>query len=413
MSSGDSDSIDAPTRRRVLGPGLLVTAAFVGPGTIATASSAGASFGYALVWALLFSVAATVTLQEMSVRSAIRTRAGLAATLRRALAGTWPGRAALLGVILAIGLGNAAYESGNIAGAAVALAEVSGLSGALWSLVVGGAAAALLFLPAFAQLEAVLIALVLLMSATFLLCALVLGPDWPALVAGLRPSLPAGSVTTVIALIGTTVVPYNLFLQANAARDHWAGERDRRLALRSARSDTLLSVSLGGLLTLAILSTAAVSMLAHDGGMTATMLADQLAPVLGPAGRYVFALGLGAAGLTSAVTAPLAAAYAVCGALGLDDTHDGRAFRVLAVSVVVIGTVFAATGARPLSLIVFAQAANGLMLPVIAAALLWLMNRRDLMGGSANGWRSNLLGAAVLLVTFVLGGNKLWSVLAA
>jgi Mn2+/Fe2+ NRAMP family transporter len=220
-------------------------------------------------------------------------------------------------------------------------------------------------------------------------------------------------VTTVIALIGTTVVPYNLFLQANAARDHWAGETDRRLALRSARTDTILSVSLGGIITLAILSTAAVSMLARDGGLTATLLANQLEPVLGPAGRYVFAFGLGAAGLTSAVTAPLAAAYAVCGALGLDDTLNGRAFRALAIAVVIIGTVFAATGARPLSLIVFAQAANGLMLPVIAATLLWLMNRRDLMGESGNGWRSNLVGALVLLVTFGLGGNKLWSLLAA
>ncbi len=413
VSNSDRDRRGAPRRRRVLGPGLLVTAAFVGPGTIATASSAGASFGYALVWALLFSVAATVALQEMSVRSAIATREGLAATLRRALFASWGGRAALLGVILSIGVGNAAYESGNIAGAAVALAEVSGLSAAGWSLAVGAAAAALLFLPAFAQLEGVLITLVLLMSAVFLLCALVLGPDWPALVAGLRPTLPSGSVTTVIALIGTTVVPYNLFLQANAARDHWAGETDRRRALRSARTDTILSVSLGGIITLAILSTAAVSMLARDGGLTATLLANQLEPVLGPAGRYVFALGLGAAGLTSAVTAPLAAAYAVCGALGLDDTLNGRAFRALAIAVVIIGTVFAATGARPLSLIVFAQAANGLMLPVIAATLLWLMNRRDLMGESGNGWRSNLVGAVVLLVTFGLGGNKLWSLLAA
>ena len=412
MSSSDRDNPGAPRRRTALGPGLLVTAAFVGPGTIATASSAGASFGYTLVWALLFSVAATVALQEMSVRSAITTRAGLAATLRRALQASWGGRAALLGVILAIGVGNAAYESGNIAGAAVALAEVSGLSAALWSLLVGAVAAGLLFLPAFAQLERVLIALVLLMSATFLLCALLLGPDWPALVAGLRPSLPAGSMTTVIALIGTTVVPYNLFLQANAARDHWSGETDRRRALRAARTDTILSVSLGGIITLAILSTAAVAMLARDDGMTARMLANQLEPVLGPAGRYVFALGLGAAGLTSAVTAPLAAAYAVCGALGLNDTLSGRAFRVLAVAVVFVGTVFAATGARPISLIVFAQAANGLMLPVIAAILLWLMNRRDLMGQSANGWRSNLIGAAVVLVIFALGGYKLWSVLA-
>ncbi|MEM9398360.1 MAG: divalent metal cation transporter, partial [Pseudomonadota bacterium] len=80
-------------RRFSLGPGLLVTAAFVGPGTIATASSAGANFGYSLAWALLFSVAATVILQEMSVRQAIVTKNGLAATMREALGRNMLGRA--------------------------------------------------------------------------------------------------------------------------------------------------------------------------------------------------------------------------------------------------------------------------------------------------------------------------------
>jgi NRAMP (natural resistance-associated macrophage protein)-like metal ion transporter len=394
------------------GPGLLVTAAFVGPGTVATASSAGNAFAYTLVWALLFSVAATMILQEMSARSAIATGSGLATTLRAALGGNWAGRATLLGVILAIGIGNAAYESGNIAGAALALAEVSGTAAPGWSLGVGVGAALLLFLPAYAQLERVLVLMVLAMSILFLVCALALKPAWGELLRGLVPTLPEGSLTTVIALIGTTVVPYNLFLQANAARDHWAGEADRGRALAAARRDTFVSVALGGAITLAILSVAAVSTV-RAAGMSAADLAGQLDPVLGPAGRYLFAAGLAAAGLTSAVTAPLAAAYAVTGALGLDDTLRGRSFRAIALAVVAIGTLFAATGARPLSLILFAQAANGLMLPVIAAVLLWLMNQPRYLGRATNGWLSNLLAGAVVLVTFALGASKLAGVFGA
>ncbi|MEE4279574.1 MAG: Nramp family divalent metal transporter [Halieaceae bacterium] len=391
------------------GPGLLVTAAFIGPGTVATASSAGANFTFALVWALLFSVAATMTLQEMSVRSAIVTGDGLAVTLRRALHTSIAGRLALIGVVAAIGVGNAAYESGNIAGAALALGGTGTASDAQWSLAIGGAAALLLFLPAYRLIEKVLVALVLAMSAVFLVCAVALAPAWSDLLAGIRPSLPAGSLTTVIALIGTTVVPYNLFLQANAARDHWGGEAQNPGALASARFDTYASVALGGVITLAILSIGAMTALARDEAFSVAAMSSQLEPVLGPAGRYLFAAGLAAAGLTSAVTAPLAAAYAVSGVLGLDDSLRGRAFRAIALGVVAIGTAFAVTGSSPLSLILFAQAANGLMLPVVAAVLLWLMNQRRFLGDAVNGWRSNALGVLVVAVTVALGAYKLLS----
>lgn len=407
-----ADSSHRSTRRSPFGPGLLVTAAFVGPGTIATASSVGAGFAYALVWALLFSVVATIVLQEMSVRQAIVTGNGLAPTLRGALGSGWFGRFTILLVVLAVGVGNAAYESGNIAGAALALDGVLPGNSQIWALSIGAIATALLFLPAYRQLEIVLIAMVLLMSAIFVLCALLLGPDWAALGRGLiNPTIPAGSLTMVIALIGTTVVPYNLFLQANAARDHWASDPDRTGALRAARLDTGISVVLGGLITLAIISAAAITFYGRTGAFSPQSLGQQLEPVLGPAGPLVFAAGLFAAGLTSAVTAPLAAAYAVCGALGLDDRMQGRAFRAVAVGVVVIGTLFAARGARPLSLIVFAQAANGLLLPFVAVLLLWLMNQRGLLGASVNRWPTNLLGAAVVLIALALSGHKILSLL--
>ncbi|MFT7289204.1 MAG: manganese transport protein [Halieaceae bacterium] len=395
-----------------LGPGMLVTAAFVGPGTIATASAAGAGYGYSLLWALLFSVFATIVLQEMSVRQAIVTGQGLALTLRRALAHNPFGRATIVLVIAAVGLGNAAYESGNIAGASLALNSVAQLPGGSWSLLIGATALALLFLPGYRQLERVLIVLVLCMSAIFIASALILKPDWGAVLSGLtRPGLPSGSLTTVIALIGTTVVPYNLFLQANAARERWANRTDRSAALSEARSDTVVSVALGGLITAAIMATAAISFFGSATPFSAADLPSQLEPALGPAGRYLFAGGLFAAGLTSAITAPLAAAYAVCGALGWQDQLQGKAFRIVAVTVILTGTLFAATGSRPLSLIIFAQAANGLLLPFIAAALLWLMNQREHLAEAVNGWRSNVLAMLIVATTLGLGGSKLVALL--
>lgn len=396
------------------GPGMLVTAAFIGPGTIATASSAGAQFGYALLWALAFSLVATVVLQEMAVRQALVTRCGLATTLREALVGSWIGRAATVLIISAVGVGNAAYESGNIAGAAVALSGITSWTVSGWSLIIGTSAAALVFLPAYRQLERLLIVLVLIMSSVFMVSAVLLSPDWGAMFSAVtRPRMPTSSLTTVIALIGTTVVPYNLFLQANAVREKWPVEIPLEQALHEARRDTALSVGLGGLITLAIISTAATMYFGSDTEFTAERLASQLEPVLGPAGRYFFAVGLLAAGLTSAITAPLAAAYAVCGALGWDDSLRNSRFRAIALLIIAIGTVFAATGSRPLAAIIFAQATNGLLLPFVAVALLWLMNRRRSLASAVNGWRSNLLGAVVVLVTVGLGLSKIAALFAA
>ena len=93
------------------GPGILVTAAFIGPGTIATASIAGAQYGFALLWALLFSVFATMALQEMAARLGLIGRLGLAEALRATYSGSWLGSGAILLVVAAIGLGNAAYEA--------------------------------------------------------------------------------------------------------------------------------------------------------------------------------------------------------------------------------------------------------------------------------------------------------------
>lgn len=405
-----SDQAASPLKKRPgpFGPGLLVAAAFIGPGTVTTASVAGASLGYALLWALLFSVVATCVLQEMAARLGLVTRRGLSQALREELAGHWYGTVAVLLVVAAIGFGNAAYEAGNITGAALGLQALTGVEGWIWSLLVGLLSAAFLASGRYSRIEHLLVALVLLMSTVFLLTFLMVRPPLATLLSGLfRPSLPAGSLLTAVALIGTTVVPYNLFLHSSTVQEKWPAGQPLDQSLRAARLDTGLSIGLGGLITLAIMSTSAAAFFGAGSTVSAANIATQLEPLLGPAARYFFALGLFAAGLSSAVAAPLAAAYAVCGALGWErDLRSGR-FRLVWLSVLLCGTVFAVIGTRPLTAILFAQAANGFLLPVCAIFLLWVMNRSGQLGAYRNGPLSNLLGAIVVAVTLGLGLLKL------
>jgi manganese transport protein len=110
---------------RRFGPGLLVMAAFIGPGTVTTASKAGAEYGFALLWALLFSVFATLVLQEMAARLGLVTGKGLSEALREHFHNPLFRALAIALVLLAIGFGNAAYESGNITGASLGLAAIT------------------------------------------------------------------------------------------------------------------------------------------------------------------------------------------------------------------------------------------------------------------------------------------------
>jgi Mn2+/Fe2+ NRAMP family transporter len=218
--------------------------------------------------------------------------------------------------------------------------------------------------------------------------------------------MPSGSALTVVALIGTTVVPYNLFLHANIVQEKWRGTETAQ-AIKESRGDTVVSIGLGGLITLAVMSTSAVAFFNTGAQFSAASLATQLEPVLGSAANSFFAFGLMAAGLTSAITAPLAAAYAVTGAMGWPTNFNSRRFKLIWMLVLAVGTLFAALGTKPIAAIVFAQAANGILLPVTAVFLMIIMNRVDLLGEYRNRLATNLLGAAVVAVVSGLG---LWNI---
>ncbi|MEL6725164.1 MAG: Nramp family divalent metal transporter, partial [Pseudomonadota bacterium] len=229
-----------------LGPGVLVAAAFIGPGTVTACTLAGANFGFALIWALVFATVSTIILQDMAARLGVGARLGLGEALIESARG--PLSKWLIGglVFAALVIGNCAYEGGNIAGGALGLdavlAEAS--PGQNWLvLTIALFAGAAILLGRYETLERILIGLVLIMSLAFVLSALVTRPDLGALLSGLIPQIPEAGLLTAIALIGTTIVPYNLFLHAAVARKKWL----EATQLRAARRDSAFSIGLGGL----------------------------------------------------------------------------------------------------------------------------------------------------------------------
>ncbi|MEO0644326.1 MAG: Nramp family divalent metal transporter, partial [Pseudomonadota bacterium] len=384
-------------RLRALGPGAMVTAAFIGPGTVTACTLAGATYGYALLWALLFATLATIALQEMSARLGLVTGKGLGANLAELFDTSiirWP-LIALVGI--ALYAGNAAYEAGNLSGAALGMAAIAGKEeeGVFAASVLGIAAlaAGLLLTGRYKLIERVLVALVATMTLAFAATFAITRPDLAALFAGgFTPTIPQGALVTVIALIGTTIVPYNLFLHASAVARKGSDAGD----LGAVRADTAISIGFGGLIAILIASSAAASLFAAGIAVdNAGDMARQFEPLFGPYSRGLLGVGLLAAGLTSAITAPLATGFAMSEILRLGDDEKSTAFRLIALSVLMIGTGLALAGVRPVEVILAAQFANGLLLPVIAGFLLYAMNRATLLGRHVNGWMANGAGGVV------------------
>ena len=386
-----------------IGPATLVAAAFVGPGTITICTRAGAGYGYMLLWAMLLSMIATVVLQEMAARLGLVTGNGLSKILRNTISTRWIKWAMILLIISAIFIGNAAYEAGNISGGAIGLAV---LSGAAWyhPVIIGICAFVLLWLGNYKVLERVLVGLVLIMGVSFIAVAIVIKPDLVAIVKGLTtPQLHDENLLLVLGLVGTTVVPYNLFLHASLVREKWQSDTD----LKYVRWDTIISVILGGLVSMAIII--AATALQDTGVDSPVDLARSLEPIYGSFSTYIFSVGIIAAGITSAITAPLAAAYVVKGCLGWEAGLKSMKFRAVWILILGIGVLFSSLGLKPLEVITFAQIANGLLLPIMAIVLLWLVNT-SVLGRYKNNIWLNIPAVGVVLISLFLGAKTLASV---
>ena len=378
----------------------VLSAAFIGPGTVTTCSQAGAAYRLQLLWALTFSTIAAIILQETAARMTIASGKNLGQIIALKYGGN-RGRNIKMALFIAVAFGCAAYQTGNLLGAiSGALLFIPGVSRELLTLILATGCAALLWVNNFQVLSRALGIMVAVMGIAFMYVAVQIPAsigEWAQNL--VWPSVPDGSGLLIIGLIGTTIVPYNLFLGSSIGQNQSLGEMRWGIAI---------AVTIGGLISIAIL---AAGMLV-TGAYSYEALANALNGKLGGMGVLLFGLGLFAAGLSSAITAPLAAAITAQSMFsneGRDWSAKSTNFKLVWGLVLLIGTIFSIIGIRPIPAIVLAQAINGVLLPVVTIALLFAANDKALLGAAyANGFWSNIFTLFIVGVTCFLGLNNIW-----
>ena len=403
-------------RIKNVGPGALVAAAFIGPGTVTSCSISGATAGYTLLWAMLLSVISVIIMQSMAARLGIVSGMGLGEALRAKFTSSGARILISILVIAAVFVGNIAYETGNLTGSILgvqaAFPALDNQTGkVVMAIILAVIAFILLFSGSYSRVENLLTALVVLMGVIFLICAFAASPDWGAVCKGLFGfKVPAGGDwMTVAALMGTTVVPYNIYLHAASASTKWEHSGDKEDALANSRFDSVISIGLGGIISMAIFICAAATIHATGGEIASGAdMAKALTPLLGNWATVIFGIGLFAAGATSMLTAPLAAAFASSGILGWgEDMKKGR-FKAFWIIVLAFGLIATCTlGASPTQIILFAQAANALLLPITGILLLIVANDNKIMQNHKNKMWFNILVVLVIAIFIFIAARNM------
>ncbi len=369
---------------RHIGPGLLVTVGFIDPGNWASNMAAGSQFGYALLWVVTLSTVMLIILQHNAAHLGIATGMCLAEATNRYL--PRPIARAILGSAY---LATVATAMAEVLGGGIALQMLFGLPLRAGCVLVAVAALAMLLSSSYKRIERWIIAFVSVVGLSFLAELALVDVDWAQAATGwVAPAAPAGSVAIITSVLGAVVMPHNLFLHSEVVQsNHFEQQGDDvvRERLRYELFDTLFSMGIGWAINSAMVILAATTFFSQ--GVVVDDLAvaaATLSPILGPASSTIFAVALLFAGLSSSVTAGMAAGTVSAGMFDEEyDIHDRHSS--IGVALAFLAAVTACCLVEDaFQGLVWSQALLSLQLPISVFLLIGLTSSRRVMGAHAN-----------------------------
>ena len=285
--------------------------------------------------------------------------------------------------------GCAAYEAGNILGAVSGLNLLTGFSGTLLTIIVTLVSFVLLWRGSPGWISNLMMLLVVIMGISFLLVALTQELSAVEVIsASICPVIPANGELLLLGLVGTTVVPYNIFLGSGISKGQ---------TVPMMRVGLTISVLIGGLITAFIL----IAGTAITDFSSFTNLYNDFEIKVGKGAAISLALGLFAAGFSSAITAPYASAII---AKTVFEAKEERTVKAVWMAVLLTGFLIGLSGVRPIPVILVVQALNGLILPLLVIFLILVSNDQRIIQGE---FRHSTIYNVLLLV--VLGAVTLIS----
>jgi Mn2+/Fe2+ NRAMP family transporter len=370
----------------------VISAAFIGPGTITTAVSAGSLFGLDLLWAVAFAIAACIMLQELAARITIASGLNLGQTFVKkfgARHGKWLQWIIGGGVVF----GCAAYEAGNILGAVAGLNLATGFNQVFLTCIIFCVVLLVLWFGRPQWISHLMIGLVAIMGISFLALALSIDFTFAEVIAAvINIKIPPQSEMVTLGLVGTTIVPYALFLGSGISKGQ---------TIPLMRVGLTISILIGGFITATIL--VAGTTVADFSSFP--VLASTFENKLGSVGFYALAFGLFAAGFSSAITAPFASGIIAKTVFGISSE---KRIRMIWVGVVLTGFIVGVSGLKPIPVILAVQALNGLMLPMLVIFLVVIVNDSTIIPGKAqHPWWYNIFLLTVLFVVLLIGFTQI------
>jgi NRAMP (natural resistance-associated macrophage protein)-like metal ion transporter len=423
---GSAKQPKPPKLLQVLGPGLITGASDDDPSGIATYSQAGAAFGFNMAWTMLFSLPLMCGIQEISARIGRVTGRGIAGNIKRHYPG--PVLAVLVTLLLVANTINLGADLGAMA---AALKLVIGGPALLYVGLFAVLCAALEVLMRYSRYVAVLKWLTLALFA-YVGVAFVVHMPWASvayhLVAPHIQMTPA-YITTVVAILGTTISPYLFFWQAEEEVEDVKGRHGARPLERAPsqatgeferiRFDTYIGMAFSNAVALFIILTTAATLHAHGVTdiQTSAQAAEALRPVAGPAVFVVFALGIVGTGLLAVPVLAGSAAYAVGEAFGwrvglAHRPRRAKAFYGIIVVSTLVGALLNVTSIDPIKALFWSAVINGVVAVPVMVMMMLLACARTCMGDfilskplRVLGWLATGVMAAAAVAMFATWGE--------
>ena len=389
-----------------LGPGAIMAASIIGPGTVTTASTQGASYGYTSLWLILVSCVIAYFFQEPGSRIAIGLNKDMMIGIREHM-----GKKTAILLYVVVLVGSLAFQAGNVSGATMALTYFfPGTSAVMWAVAISAVGCVIYLANKFSLVENVNQILIILMVLAFVITAFASGPSIGDLFTeGFSFHIPGGNATLALSLLATTVCP-NLVLGFSAFTLAKYGKTDD-----PARAIKMSNFGLGFNMAVAFFITSAIVICAgtvlHPQGITissAGEMAGQLVPILGRFAGVFFALGLFAAAFSSVLYHITLQERLLPKALGLDPNPKAIHNRLITAAVLLVPIlIIAISGSSPVSLIITAQALNGFALPLVFIISWKLTSDKKFMGEFVNTKAQNIIFGIVTALTLVFAINAL------
>lgn len=389
-----------------MGPGAIMAAAIIGPGTVTTASTQGANYGYTALWIILAACVIAYFFQEPATRISIGCKQDVMIGIREHIG---PNMAKFLYIVIFVG--SIAFQAGNLSGASMALTYfLPGTTTLFWAVTMSLFAFLIVWFNKYNIIENVNQILIVMMVLAFVITALYSGPSIGTLVSqGFTFKIPGGNATLALGLLATTVTP-NLVLGYSAfLRKKYPNPDKPGRLIKTSQFDLGLNMFITFLITSSIIVCAAAVI--HPQGIaikSAGDMAVQLTPILGRFAGVFFSLGLWAAAFSSVLYQVSLHNMLLPRAFNMSDDPKAKHNMIITVLVIAVPIlIIMLSGASPVSLIITAQALNGVALPLVFILSWILCNKKDFMGDYANNKWQNVVMGIVTTFTLIFATNAI------